>query len=300
MFLEKELSEYGIDINNLTKESWENFINKKNINYLKNLSNNVLHDGDSLIHYSLNTQINLGFIKYLVDNGFDINQKNSSGLSPLSSALKSIDIELFQIRKLMEMGAVLDEESINQALRNPDGRKKKQLIDFIKKHGYSIEGMHYFDNANLEGNDEYLMELLPTIDVNADYSNKTSIFEYVVYSHSGNEVIEYFLDNGVNLENNNDGINPLHFIRNKNISIENYQRMIDLGANVNEQNKLGQTPLHNAIFSSQPEKVKLLLKNGASVHIMDNGGKDAYDYIDKIRDKTTKENIRQLLDEYNN
>jgi ankyrin repeat protein len=77
--------------------------------------------------------------------------------------------------------------------------------------------------------------------------------------------------------------------------------LIELKLDVNAQRKVdNMVPLMFAVGSGQPEKVKILLANGADKNMMDKNGKKAIDFIDYIPERMgisekTKNEIRELL-----
>lgn len=86
-----------------------------------------------------------------------------------------------------------------------------------------------------------------------------------------------------------------------------YKRMIILiknGANVNELNKDGQTPIFKAYGNSQENKIELLLKHGARVDIKDNDGNNILHYSQYFSPKSIgliiKASTINLLHETNN
>lgn len=61
---------------------------------------------------------------------------------------------------------------------------------------------------------------------------------------------------------------------------------------INQQNKIGYTPLHIACFSKNTKIIELLLKNGADINISDNNGDLPLHMLCKINDNN---NIQILL-----
>ncbi|CAI8043477.1 Serine/threonine-protein phosphatase 6 regulatory ankyrin repeat subunit A, partial [Geodia barretti] len=53
---------------------------------------------------------------------------------------------------------------------------------------------------------------------------------------------------------------------------ETVQRLLEAGANVNQQNKNGQTPVYFASWKGHTAVVKLLIENGADISICDEDG----------------------------
>ncbi|EFA84536.1 hypothetical protein PPL_01525 [Heterostelium album PN500] len=86
---------------------------------------------------------------------------------------------------------------------------------------------------------------------------------------------------------NMDGNTPLHYFCQKFRSPECQkivQMFIEKGANVNEQNTMGETPLHKAIFNHSVRllMVHVLLKNGANINLVNNAGESALHYAVRL------------------
>ena len=89
------------------------------------------------------------------------------------------------------------------------------------------------------------------------------------YNNNNNESI---LDSH---ENNKDRMAPIHYAcKNKNIKLMNL--LIDLGANINSQDKKGYTPLHYAVINNDERMVKHLLIRGANKFIKDENNLTPY------------------------
>ena len=78
--------------------------------------------------------------------------------------------------------------------------------------------------------------------------------------------------NGANIEaQDNDGNTPLHHAS-YNRHLEVVKILIELGANIEAQNKDGDTPLHYASYNRHPKVVKMLIELGANIEAQDNDG----------------------------
>ena len=120
---------------------------------------------------------------------------------------------------------------MSAALQNSTSYSKDVMIKFLQEKGYDFNNDKYFDYLLKDGNDEYFKEYLKTADLNMQSTKEISSFEQAIKMKKGNDIIEYYLDNGVELSTESDGFNALHAsMRNENISLEIIQRIIDAGA----------------------------------------------------------------------
>lgn len=108
------------------------------------------------------------------------------------------------------------------------------------------------------------------------------------------ELKKYFLNNGLDVNQQNEfGISPF-IILVKNSDIELLSLALEKGANVNAQGFEGMTPLMFAIQENKPLAISWLLKNGADPRIKDEKSMSAMDYATA----TKQELLIKSLDEY--
>jgi hypothetical protein len=80
-------------------------------------------------------------------------------------------------------------------------------------------------------------------------------------------------------------------------SVEDVKKAIASGEDVNAPyGPYGLTPLMAAASRGNVAMVKLLLDSGADVHARSVFGKTAYNNLSNLKDKTTRDKIKQLLD----
>ncbi len=63
--------------------------------------------------------------------------------------------------------------------------------------------------------------------------------------------------------------------------LETARNLLDAGADVNEQDGRGRTPLHCAADANSPEMIQLLLERGADPTLVDNTNSTPLDQADK-------------------
>ncbi|EAQ6500143.1 ankyrin repeat domain-containing protein [Salmonella enterica subsp. salamae] len=87
-------------------------------------------------------------------------------------------------------------------------------------------------------------------------------------------------------------------------NVEDINKLILLGANVNSIGDLGNTPLHQAVLSEQTESIKNLLKHDVSIGIINESGEKALDIAKRngrkeIIDLITKQSNKPALKKRN-
>ncbi|WP_321311222.1 hypothetical protein [Halarcobacter sp.] len=301
-FIKNDIEKFHITTNDFTQKDWEKFLYLYSKKYLKEeINKNFFRN--TPFHVIATGFYNFNDIKKMLEEGFDINQKNSKGESPLMLAFKSNNILV--IKEFIKMGAIPDENCLLYALKNSNKYTKKASINILKQYGIQLDNVKFFDVANSIENKEYLHELIENIDVNTQVKENSyiSLFEDMLLQNHDNKTISKFLNNGVKFEKK-DGFNSLHaLVTNNNISNENIQKIIDMGENVNEvfYNGTGNTPLLRAMaFANVVDinKIDTLLKNGADMNVVNKKGNGVYEYLDRVKDEDKKNKIIEILNKY--
>jgi len=203
--------------------------------------------GDIPLNLAIKNE-NKKIIEHLIDNGADLNGKDSRNFSPLVYALQELkdneendDI----IKYLIDYGANINE--INKEGSTP-------LIYAIRKGKINI--VHYL------------------VEHGADINTKTSygISPLVTAIYENNDIlVEYLLNHGANVnEKSEDDGTPLHYAiailtLNKYKSVNIVNNIIESGANLNIKNISGNTPLLLAIKVGDMELIEKLKKRGAQL-----------------------------------
>ena len=306
LFIKEDLKAYGHDVNNLTRESWNEFIYELKTEAFKERLELLMFNGNSLLHYIASSkELKIEQVQELVTMGFNINRQNNKGESPLNIAMQN-QRNPFMVEKLIKMGALLDDSLVASVLKNKNTRFKERMLKYLQQRGYDYKDDKYFSELLRGGNEEYLKEYLKTADLNRNISQNKSSFEKVLLANANNDIIEYYLDNGVRIGGESNSFNELHAsMRNENISIRNIQRIIDAGADVNARVfKASMTPLMYAVgqkaISNEKKlaKVELLLKNGADIRLYDSKAKDVYDFVSKIENDNERAELINLIKKY--
>ncbi|RBQ31922.1 hypothetical protein CRU92_03915 [Arcobacter sp. FW59] len=304
IFIKEDLEYHSINTSNLTKKDWEDFllrIKKANLDELINYQ----ETGESLLHLAIKNG-SLSMIRKLLDMGYDINIKDKYGNTPIYYAFMNNN-NLSLIKELVSNGADLYEDYyhekkddvLNVALRN---NPNEELVNYLKENGLNFSKKHLL-GLSKSYNKDYLMEHISNLDKNTQFIGEKSYFEQLLYLNTDNDVIEYMLDNNVDLQQDNEGYTALHAVAmNQKISVENIQRIIDSGVDINTSNVGNKiTPLMMVVFSGDIEKTKLYLENKADISKIDWLDRTVYDFLEQskqYKSKEDKEKVRKLLDSY--
>lgn len=125
---------------------------------------------------------------------------------------------------------------------------------------------------------QYLEEL--KLNPKATNANGDNALHYVVRRAKQDDIIKYFLDKGLDLNQpNNDGVTPFMNAASGNTAVESIAMMIPLVKNINQVNKKGTSALAMAVRRNTPEVVKLLIDKGAGVKIVDADGYNLAYYL---------------------
>lgn len=216
------------------------FMKNVNINSLNKQNHNLLQYELSLPNSNINT------IKFLIDNGCDINYADSDGNTSLHFAMEH-NIET--VKLLVKNGANVN--AINNEGEMPLYEAVKletiETVKFLLKNG-----------------------------ANPNIRNKNNNLPLFVAIEKGNlKIIKYLVKNADNIDvKNTEGDAPLHLaVKLGNIELVKY--LIKNGAKVNNKNDDEYRPLHIAINLGNMNMMKCLVESGANVDSRGGAGKDA-------------------------
>lgn len=264
IFIKNTIKSFGIDSKNLSEEDWNNFLlqlKKDNLNTL--LDEDV--NGLNLLHIAVKSG-SMAMTKKLLDLGYDVNVKDKYGNTPLIYASKDSN-NLNLIKELINNGADIftnyynkSPDVLTNALRS--GKWNTELVSYLKEQGLEFKKKH-LNELTYDYNKAYLYEHLQSIGINPQVSEGRSYFEQLLKNNTSNDVIEYMLDNNLDLENDSKRYNALHSATmNQNITIKNLQRIINAGVDINAvaSEKSQQTPIMYAVFRANIKKSSFILK----------------------------------------
>ncbi|MFH2001228.1 MAG: ankyrin repeat domain-containing protein [Planctomycetota bacterium] len=185
---------------------------------------------------------NLEIVKLLLDHGANIHQKNDHGETPLFWALNPNCLEV--ARLLIQEGADVKQKSIHGqlALHNVCHRGTTILAQLHLEHG---------------------------ADVNALDSNGWSPLTNAAFSAGSTDIIKFLLSKGAQInvtapEGVENFLTPLHgAIRGNNLDA--FKLLVENGADIDEPDSKGNTPLIMAIARSNEGIVEYLLSQGCAL-----------------------------------
>lgn len=254
---------------------------------------------------------NLDIVRLLLKSGISVNARSSLEATPLHSVAKADDPELLQI--LLEAGAEINaqDQAGYTPLFNALEAGKFQHLPILFKHGASLdlttaEGVTALMIAASWGDPETMKTLHQAgakLDVSSD-NKGTALHFAAVQGHL--KAVKYLLDAGLAVDTPARGNmdSPLHLASggvagtrkrhadsfadlagNKmfhdrpwpNGDQAAYTKTVELlisaGADVNNQNSIGKTPLHLTAQFGQLDNAKLLLSKGAAINQLSKAGR---------------------------
>ena len=197
-------------------------------------------DGNTILFFSIKPNLkenDLNLIKYLIENGANINIANKIGQTPLMIAISANNIMLSKY--LLDRGADIN-------IKNKYGQTPLML---------AVE-------SNNPSTVKWLIEKGADV-IEKDTQGKSAI-SYIVSSNYEPSIIDMLLEKNSDLNNQDDRGDTVlsKVVSNMNL----VEKLIKKGADINLQNKQGETPLFKAALLGDVEIVKLLLSNNADVN----------------------------------
>jgi ankyrin repeat protein len=181
-------------------------------------------------------------IDFLEDKKTEINKMDVSVLESLRSALLQGD--LARIRVIVKQNAAVQVTGFEPAVR-----RRLEMIELLLKKGGDTEIKNVYESS-----------MLDQAVLNKDAKCIQLLLQY------GAEVNQFSNVFGVMMT-------PLHLASSCYGSEELIQSLVGAAANVNCCDSEKHSPLHIAVSNGSIKQVKILLKNGADVHILDTKGR---------------------------
>ncbi len=255
----------------------------------------LLHDenGNTITHYATLAE-NTAAIEFIINKKLPVSDKNNAGEMPLDTAFKKNNsITSIHIAALLIQGNATPtygefdyfERAIktrNTNLRFSDGQTPLQaaairnhpaVITYLLNNGASINtkdvsgatALHY---AVRNSNTQIVQELLIAgADTNSpDSSSKTPLLR-IISTENRVALYNLLLTYGAN-PNAKDiyGDTALHVATMLNAEVEVLQMLINAGADVNERNKKGSSPIAVAIETKNSQHTAFYARTGADIH----------------------------------
>jgi len=292
--------------------------------------NKLTHDNRTYLFWAA-ANGNVPVMQYLIEKGANVNFEDSHAMTPLSFAASGgqKDIEVYET--LIKAGANLKKQYANGSslllVAVGNDSPDLPLTNYLLTKGFSMQdkdenGSTLFDYAARVGNIDLLKRLRekgikPTANAmvmatqgSRRSANTLDVYQYIagtgirpntVNANGENalhnltkkmdqeKIIEWFVTNGADVnQQDKDGNTPFF-----NAAGARDAKVLALlfpkVKNINQINKEGVTPLENAVQNGSVETVQFLLEKGADVEAKDKAGNNAaYYLIQSYKGKQTR------------
>ncbi|CAC21249.1 11L protein [Yaba-like disease virus] len=237
-------------------------------------------------------------VKYLLDHGYDINQKANNSLTPLHYAVLTNNVEI--VKLLLSKGVnvnATDRYGCSPLYYYIMTKKENyEIIKLLLDNGADVNAvssiqenvLHAFTEYGCKNTDVLKTIIKKTYNINSKNKWGKTPLNFAVEKDNMN-IIKILLHYGANpftLSNNMDTL--MHcFLNNINL-FKKVKLLLDIGLDPNSKNIDGDSPLHK-ICSVNPslETVSLLVSKGANVNSLNNDKNTPlhvymYEYPDKF------------------
>lgn len=236
-------------------------------------------------HTALMLSEDKNVVKYLIENGCDVNKKTSKNLTPLFFAVIKDDLQ--KAKLLLENDAdvnvICDKDEPTTALYLAES---KEMVSLLLEYGaidYHDKWNQFnrFAKACASSNDdetEIIALLKDQHDIDEIYIEFDKILTCplnIAVSYDNVNTVEYLLALGANVNNPRTWFSPIQIVSRDN-SLNSLKLLLQSGALIDDLRR-EVSPLYLASYNGNKEIVEILLQNGADVSIQNDEGKTAYD-----------------------
>jgi ankyrin repeat protein len=261
----------------LTTEKLKSLFNKKEKKGFNNINQKYFGGWTPLMMAVITDRLDL--VKFLVENGADIETTNEVNLTALTIASEKGHLDI--VKYLVKNGADLNKEGkygYSALMFATEGHL--EIIKYLVKNGADINkedknGYSALIFASAEGRLEIVKYLVENgADLNKE--GKDGLSALIIASQNGHlDIVKYLVENGANInKGNKNGYSALMIASRENyLDIVKY--LVKNGADINKQEKDGYSALMIASLNNYLDIVKYLVKNGADINKQEKNGYSA-------------------------
>ncbi len=257
---------------------------------------------------------------FLWANGADINKRNSIGETLIFDAIgRSNELEMF--KHLFKLGAKINlsnKEGYYLAHKVTQDSINPNLLDFLMSKGvdFKIKGKNDFTplmTASLNNHNYNVIKKIIEIgaNVNAKTKYKQTALMFAAMQNKNPLIVKELISKGSDVNARTiDGISPIMFAayngnfditydkKEKKISVQLVQMLLNAGADINNVSNNGNNVLHTAVSSNvTPYLTLFLIENGVNYKQKNSKGETALDLIKKnnyLKDSDAYWKLHQL------
>ena len=282
------LIEQGVDVNHSDKDGSTAVhcaAQKGNLDVLKLLHNSetnihqVDNKGNNSILYALWGTGDYDIVRWLVEQGVDVNHSNDDGFSAVHCAAEKGNLNVLKLLHNSEV-------NIHQVLSNGKnsimsalfGNGDYETVRWLVEQGLDVnhsnkDGFTAAHCAALKGNLNVL-KLLHNSGANIQQQNnrgKNSIM-FALSGTGDSDTVRWLLEQGVNVNHSNkDGLTAVHYAAQQgNVNV--LKLLQHRGANIDQVDSTGTNSIMFSLTNGDCETVRWLTENGVDVNVSDYEG----------------------------
>ncbi|WP_163407070.1 ankyrin repeat domain-containing protein [Flavobacterium ajazii] len=211
----------------------------------------------NILLLAVGSDTDFSITNYLISKGISIQSKDKKGLNAFDYAVKYGNVNV--LKKLVEKGVKYSDQDLIFAAQG--AFRKANKIDVFK---YLVDDLKIKPTVTSESGD--------------------NVLHYIAAKNNQDDIITYFINKGVNINQENKEGNTPFINAAGGKSFEIVALMLPKVKNINTVNSKGESALTYAVKSGSPKAVDLLLSKGADAKIKDKQGNDlAYYLVDSYR-----------------
>lgn len=215
------------------------------------LKKELNHDGANALLLVVGQDKDFALTNYFISKGLSLNSTDNMGRTAFDYTARSGNME--QMKALLAKGVKFTDNALIMAAQGGRGGSAKLEVF------------------------EYLVSL--GIKPGATNKNGENVLHYVVRRPGQNDIIQYFLSKGVDINQPDEEGNTVFMNAAATGSVETLTLLQPTLKNINYANKKGVTALALSVRSNTPEAVKWLLDNGANAQVKDASGDNLAVYL---------------------